>query len=109
MTDDRLPTEVASLDELDGRPHADAFGEGAPRAVRLALDAGEGVPEHTHPDRNVVLAVLDGELTVSLDDEDHDLTAGDVVRFDGRRRVAPRARTEATALVVLSPAPDRLG
>lgn len=104
--DGRDPTERADLDSLTDRPHADAF-DGEPRTVRLALDAGESVPEHTHPDRNVVVAVLDGELTLRLDGEDHDLTAGDLVRFDGRRRVEPEARTDATALVVLSPARGR--
>lgn len=46
-------------------------------------------------------------MTVPLDDGKHDLTAEDPVRFDGRRRASPRARTEATALVVLAPATDR--
>lgn len=100
-----VATAFASLDDLDARPHADAFDE--PRTVRLALDAGEAVPEHTHPDRTVVVAVLDGTLALSLDGDEHDLSAGDLVRFDGRRRVAPRAKTDATALVVLSPDPDR--
>ncbi|MFB6280961.1 MAG: cupin domain-containing protein [Haloferacaceae archaeon] len=100
---DLLPTATASLDDLDARPHAEAWG-GEPRTVRLALDAGESVPEHTHPDRAVVVAVLEGELVLSLDGTDLTATAGDLVRFDGRRRVAPRARTDATALVVLSPA-----
>ncbi|MFB6156660.1 MAG: cupin domain-containing protein [Haloferacaceae archaeon] len=109
MTDDRLPTETASLGCLDGRPHAGAFGDGEPRTVRLALDAGESVPEHRHPGRNVVIAVQSGEVTLSLDGEDHGLTAGDLIRFDGRRRVSPRAETDATALVVLAPAPDREG
>lgn len=106
MTDDPTETAFASLDELDGRPHAEAW-EGEPRTVRLALDAGEAVPEHTHPDRTVVVAVLAGELTLSLDGEDHEVAAGDLIRFDGRRRVEPRARTDATALVVLSPAAGR--
>lgn len=105
---ERDPTERISLDALTDRPHADAFdARGEPRTVRLALDAGESVPEHTHPDRNVVVAVLDGELTLRLDGEGHDLAAGDLVRFDGRRRVEPRARTDATALVVLSPVRER--
>ncbi|MFB6303042.1 MAG: cupin domain-containing protein [Haloferacaceae archaeon] len=104
---DLAATEFASLADLDARPHADAFGPGGPRTVRLALDADEAVPEHTHPDRTVVVAVLEGELTLSIDGEEHDLAAGDLARFDGRRSVAPRARTDATALVVLSPAAGR--
>jgi redox-sensitive bicupin YhaK (pirin superfamily) len=95
------PTERASLDELGDRPHAVAFDDG-PRTVRLSLDAGDSVPEHAHPDRNVVVAVLNGELTLRLDGEDHRLSTGDLLRFDGRRRVVPEARTDTTALVVLS-------
>jgi quercetin dioxygenase-like cupin family protein len=104
VTDDRLPTEVVSLSELDARPHADAFGDGEPRTIRLTLDEGEAVPEHTHPDRNVVIAVLSGELALSLDGTERTLSEGDLIRFDGRREVSPRARTATTALVVLAPA-----
>ena len=110
---DRMPdpdqpptrTERRRLDELEATPHATVF-EGEPRTVRLELAAGEGVPEHRHPEREIVLHLLEGELTVTLGDDEHALEAGELLRFDGRQEIAPEARTDATALLVLSPRSD---
>jgi mannose-6-phosphate isomerase-like protein (cupin superfamily) len=95
---------VRSVADLEGQPHATAFAEG-PRVVRLRLDPGEGVPAHTHPESTVLLHVLQGEMEVALDDETHALAAGDLLRFDGRREVAPTAGPDerVTALVVFTP------
>jgi quercetin dioxygenase-like cupin family protein len=98
-------TDVVALDDLDAEPHAQVFPGEEPRAVRLRLDAGEAVAEHTHPDRLVVVHVVDGEVDLHLDGEPTPASAGDVVRFDGRTSVAPEAQTDATALVVLAPRP----
>jgi quercetin dioxygenase-like cupin family protein len=95
--------EITTLDELTDRPHAEVFDEHAPRAVRLDLAAGESLPEHAHPGSNVILHVLDGELTLTLDGEPHDLSAGDVARFGGDREISPRATDRATALLVFAP------
>lgn len=95
--------EVTSLDGLTDRPHATVFEADAPRTVRLALGAGEGVAEHRHPDHDVVLYVVSGRLELRLDGEPHDVEAGDAVRFDGETPVEPRATEESVALVVLSP------
>jgi quercetin dioxygenase-like cupin family protein len=99
-------TEVVALDEPPGEPHATVFPGAEPRTVRLRLDAGERVPEHTHPDREVVAYVVEAEVVFHVDGEAHEAAAGDVVRFDGRREVSPEARTDATALVVLAPRGD---
>lgn len=95
--------EVASLDDLTDTPHARPFDAGEPAVIRLRLDAGESVPPHRHPDRRIVLHVLSGRLEVDLDDETHGLEPRDVVRFDGRREVSPRALEDSEALVVLAP------
>jgi hypothetical protein len=44
-------------------------------------------------------------MEVALDDETHALAAGDLLRFDGRREVAPTAGPDerVTALVVFTP------
>jgi quercetin dioxygenase-like cupin family protein len=97
--------EHVRLDDLDARPHAVVF-ESAPRTVRLALDAGDGVATHTHPGKDVLLHVLEGEFEVALDDEQITVAAGEVIRFDGEREVAPAAVTDAQALVVLAPRTD---
>jgi hypothetical protein len=101
----RSTMEQVTLDELDARPHAAVF-ESGPKTVRLALDAGDGVAAHSHPGKDVLFHVLDGEIDVVLDDEETTVTAGDVMRFDGEREVAPSAVTDARALVVLAPRGD---
>ena len=94
------------LADLDGEPHAAAFPGHEPKTVRLSLDAGESVPEHTHPDRTVLFHALTGTFEVRLDGEEHPVAAGEIVRFDGETAVEPTAVEDATALVVLAPNPD---
>jgi quercetin dioxygenase-like cupin family protein len=92
---------------LDGdTPSRQPLFDGEPRTVLLALDAGESVPAHRHPDRRIVFHVLDGELALTLDEETHALAAGDVVRFDGDQDISPAAETDARALLVLAPTAD---
>jgi quercetin dioxygenase-like cupin family protein len=94
-------TELVRLSDLDGDGRGVLFG-GEPRTVRLALDAGDSVPPHEHPDRGIVCHVLEGELTMTLGETDHELVAGDVLRFDGNQDISPTAETDAVALLVLA-------
>lgn len=94
--------EHASLDDLTATPQARPFDSGEPHVVRLALSAGERVPEHTHPERRIVLFLREGRLEVDLDGETHTLEDGDVVRFDGRTDVSPHALEDSEALLVLA-------
>lgn len=94
--------ELASLDDLTDAPHARPFDAGEPNVIRLALEAGERVPTHTHPERQIVLFLRTGHLEVDLDDETHTLEAGDIVRFDGRSEVSPHALEDSEALLVLA-------
>ena len=80
--------------------------ESSAEKVRLSLDAGQGVPEHTHPDRTVLFHSLSGAFAVRLNGEEHTVEAGEIVRFDGQRAVEPTATEDATALVVLAPKAD---
>lgn len=99
----RPMAERCTLADLEDRPQAVVF-DGEPRTVRLALDAGESVPEHHHPGRTILFHQLSGEVTVSLDGDVHRLAPGQVLRFDGERRIEPRARTDSESLIVLAPA-----
>lgn len=104
MTDiDQPPTstERQQLESLDDTPHAHVF-DGEPKTVRLSLAAGERVPAHRHPDREIVCFVVDGVLELTLGDEDYEVETGDVIRFDGAQEIEPTARTETTALLVLA-------
>lgn len=96
-------TELTSLETLEQTPHAEVFDQRDPRTVRLHLDVDEHVPKHQHPGVNVVLYVVAGALELTLGEEMYDVSAGDVVRFDGEQAISPRAREESTALVVFAP------
>lgn len=109
MSDDDAtvtPTELVALDELDGTPHARVF-EGEPQTIRLTLDEGESVAPHQHPDRQIVLHLLEGRLSMTLGDEEYDVTDGSVVRFDGNQDVSPTAIEPSTALLVLAKRAER--
>ncbi|WP_418283144.1 cupin domain-containing protein [Halorubrum sp. DTA98] len=95
--------ERVSLPDLDGEPHAVAFPGAEPKTVRLSLSAGESVPEHDHPDRQVLLYLLEGRLSLELNGESHEVTASELVRFDGDQPISPRATEPSTALIVLAP------
>ncbi|GAA0526477.1 Cupin domain-containing protein [Halorubrum aquaticum] len=99
-------TTIHALDELDGRPHANVFPDAEPKTIRLTLDAGDEVASHSHPDREIVFYLVEGRIELELGDETHELSAGDVARFDGDRDIAPRAVEESTALVVLASRSD---
>jgi quercetin dioxygenase-like cupin family protein len=94
-------TELVRLSDLAGDGRGVLF-EGEPRTVRLALDAGDSVPPHEHPGREIICHVLEGELTMTLGETDHELVAGDVLRFDGNQDISPTAETDAVALLVLA-------
>lgn len=96
-------TERVDLGDLDGGGRATLF-EGEPHTVRLALAAGEEVPPHQHPEREIVFHQLSGELELHLDGDALSLTPGDVVRFDGDQDISPKATTDSEALLVLAPA-----
>jgi len=99
-------TSVRSLDELEGKPHANVFPESEPKTIRLSLDADERIDPHRHPKRDIVLHVLDGAIELDLDAETIDLTAGDVARFEGEREISPHAVEPSVALIVLAPRAD---
>jgi len=94
--------EITSLADLEPTPHASPFPGEEPTVVRLALEAGERVDPHTHPDREIVCYVRSGHIELTLDDDVHELDAGDVATFDGRREVSPHATEDSEALLVLA-------
>ncbi|AHG01510.1 cupin (plasmid) [Halostagnicola larsenii XH-48] len=95
------PTECATLETLEGEPHARVF-ENEPRTVRLTLDEGERLPAHTHPDRQVVFHLLEGRMAVTVGEDRHELRAGELLRFDGEQDVSPKALEKSVAIVVLA-------
>lgn len=100
-------TQITTLGDLDGQPHANVFPDTEPKTIRLTLEEGETLPEHDHPDREIIFYVLDGEIDLQLGKSTHTLSADDVARFDGDQQISPRAKRESTALLVLAPRADR--
>lgn len=98
--------ERTKLADLEERPHADAFETRRPRTVRLRLDADERVPRHAHEGTDVVLHLLSGRVELALDEETHELEAGELIRFSGEREVSPYAIEPSTAVVVFAPAAE---
>jgi quercetin dioxygenase-like cupin family protein len=98
-------TTIQSLSELDGTPHANVFPEAEPKTIRLTLEAGDTLPAHQHPNRDIVFFVREGALDLHVGGETHVLEGGDIARFAGEQDISPAARTDTTALIVLAPRP----
>jgi quercetin dioxygenase-like cupin family protein len=101
-----MTPQIRHLDDLDAEPHANPFPDTEPKTVRLALDEGDAVPAHSHPGRSIVFYLVDGEIELTLGDETHHVTTGDVARFDGDQDIAPEALADSTALIVMAATED---
>ncbi|MHC3378171.1 cupin domain-containing protein [Haloarcula sp. H-GB5] len=93
-------TEQTTLDG-DGDGRTKLF-DGEPKTIRLTLDAGESIPAHKHPGRDIVFLLRSGAVDLTLGDETVSLSPGDVVRFDGDQDISPAATADSEALLVLA-------
>lgn len=98
-------SSIRSFDDLDGVPHANVFPGEEPKTIRLRLPEGETIAPHSHPDRDIVFHLLEGRIELSLDDETHEVSAGDIARFEGDREISPHALESSTSLIVLADRP----
>jgi quercetin dioxygenase-like cupin family protein len=71
-----------------------------PYTVVLGLEAGDSVPGHTHPGQDILFAVFEGSLDLSVGDETRTLEPGDFANFEGDSEIAVNARADSKALVV---------
>jgi quercetin dioxygenase-like cupin family protein len=94
-------TTIEVLDELDGEPHANVFPDAEPKTIRLTLAAGDEVPAHSHPGRDIVFYLVEGEIELTLGEETHEVTAGEIARFEGEQDISPQATADSVALIVL--------
>lgn len=95
-------TTSTSLSALDVEPHANVFPEGEPKTIRLTLDAGESVPAHRHPDRDIVFYLIEGAVDLQVGDRDLSLSGGDIAQFRGDQEISPTATEQSRALIVLA-------
>jgi quercetin dioxygenase-like cupin family protein len=68
----------------------------------LTLDAGESIPAHKHPGRDIVFLLRSGAVDLTLGDETLSLSPGEIVRFDGDQDISPAATADSEALLVLA-------
>ena len=84
----------------------DAFGVNV-----VELPPGRDIPEHdeTERDQEEVFYVLEGDTTLVVDGVDHPAPAGTWARFDPAVRRTVRNDGQATAKVLIAPAPCSSG
>ncbi|EYB67954.1 hypothetical protein DEIPH_ctg031orf0103 [Deinococcus phoenicis] len=70
------------------------------RSLLFHLNAGEGMPRHQHPQTQVVIAVLSGELHVTTDEGTRTLYGAEVTVQDGGQPVALEAAQPGTQVLV---------
>jgi quercetin dioxygenase-like cupin family protein len=68
--------EIVDLTELDGRGPAWGTASEELNATLLVWRAGEGQPEHVNEGRDVVIVVIAGSGTLTVDGAAHDFRAG---------------------------------
>jgi quercetin dioxygenase-like cupin family protein len=95
-------TSICTLTDLDGQPHASVFPDAEPKTIRLTLPEGEEVAPHSHPGRDIVFYLIEGTVELQLGDATHEVTAGDIARFDGDQEISPHAVENSTALIILA-------
>lgn len=95
--------EITNLADLEQSVHAEVFEGCQPRTVRLQLEADQRVPPHTHPDTNIVIHLVSGRLELTLDDEQYELEANDLIHCSGDQEISPYALEPSTAIVVIAP------
>jgi quercetin dioxygenase-like cupin family protein len=77
--------ETAAPDQSRGATHGLASDE--LNATPLSWKAGTGPPEHVNEERDVLVVVLDGSATLSIDGEERELARGEsAIVPTGRRR-----------------------
>lgn len=69
------------------------------------IDAGQELPTHSHPQEQVV-NMMDGEFELTLNDQTHKLTAGDVLVIPGDAPHSGRAITDCKIIDVWHPQRD---
>jgi mannose-6-phosphate isomerase-like protein (cupin superfamily) len=113
LVSDRLDQAMAMLG--GGGP---VWGEASEdlNATLLEWSEGAGTPEHVNDERDVLVFVVDGSATVTIDGDDRELAAGEAVIVPkGRRRSIGAGRGGVRYLSVhlrrpplqIRPAPDR--
>lgn len=97
-----IKTAQGALMSTEPRPTAPevlAKTEGG-RALLFHYRTGEGLPPHTHAGQAVIVAVLRGRLRLTVEGEDTELTAGEVLHTRGEGHFSSLALEDDTKVLV---------
>ncbi len=70
--------------------------------VRHNKKVGENIEKHNHPGANIYFSLMEGEVTVTLnDDEKHNLLPGNILNFNGENYISAEIIKDAKIQVTL--------
>ena len=72
---------------------------------RVTYEPGKQVPEHAHEDTEQVMVIVDGEVTMTVEGEQRDVKAGDVVVVNRGVRHSLFSTGGVTFIEALAPVP----
>jgi len=72
---------------------------------RATYEPGKQVPRHSHEHTEQVMVILDGEVTMTVEDETRTLRAGDTVVVNRGLQHELRSETGCTFIEALAPVP----
>lgn len=106
-------TEASPFSHWEGREAFSIFPGAELRAVggeqvllcRVSYAPGTTVPRHAHEHTEQVMVVLDGDVTMTVEEETRTLGAGDVVVVNRGREHELRSEGGCTFFEALSPVP----
>jgi quercetin dioxygenase-like cupin family protein len=83
----RLGDEIEAVAPAESRGATDGLASDELNVTPLSWKAGAGPPEHVNEERDVLVVVLDGSATLSIDGEERELARGESAIIDrGRKR-----------------------
>lgn len=70
--------------------------------IKKVGNANDTIEKHNHPDHTILFTVIRGTILVTLNEvEDHTLTAGMVLHFDGTNSIQARFIEDGECIVTL--------
>src|SRR5712691_6357881 len=72
---------------------------------RVTYEPGKQVPDHDHEHTEQVMAIVDGEVAVTVEGESRDVRAGDVIVINRGVRHSLFSKTGVTFFEALAPVP----
>lgn len=72
------------------------------KTVKKVIPKGDTIPKHNHEKQEILFTVVLGKITINLDnDEDHTLTPGEILSFNGKHYIQGTALEDTTIFVTL--------